>query len=286
MPSPYHPWLALSACSLVSLTYVLGLYALVPPRIRALDRNDPVQIKARTLSAASSSAVAVAVTVSSVYYQQGSLADVPRLMGVHAGSVVQAIAWPLGSFVVLFTGPLAQVFLLDEASYNWFPEDHWVNARNLLVAPLTEELVFRSCIGTMMAVVGGFSWPSVVFGAPLFFGLAHVHHGVASVMRGESARAAAFTAAFQTVYTSLFGALEMHVFLRTGHLVSAVVVHSFCNLMGLPRLDLVFAQPRSRKRVLVACAAYVAGVSAFVFGAFARATDPLVFKGALLERVK
>jgi prenyl protein peptidase len=40
----------------------------------------------------------------------------------------------------------------------------------------------------------------------------------------------------QFSYTSLFGALVNFLFLRTGSLLAVVLVHAFCNSMGLPRV--------------------------------------------------
>jgi len=275
----HHPLLALSACTALSLTYVLTLYSLVPQSIRQLERNDATQIKARTLSAMASSVVAVGVTGSSVLYQQGHISNLGSLMGIHAAHLLPALTLPLGSFVLLFSGPLAQIYL-QSTSYNWFSEYPWINARNLVVAPVTEELVFRSCIGTTMVVLGGFSYPSVVFGAPLFFGLAHIHHGIASILKGEPVIDAVTTATFQTVYTTLFGALEMLVFLKTGHVASAAVVHAWCNFMGLPRVDLLF-QSQSKMKIGLACSAYVFGIAAFCGGVFTQATNPDLYQGAL-----
>lgn len=39
----------------------------------------------------------------------------------------------------------------------------------------------------------------------------------------------------QFSFTTLFGAYATFIFLRTGSLLAAVVVHAFCNAMGLPR---------------------------------------------------
>ncbi|CAM9153077.1 unnamed protein product [Ascophyllum nodosum] len=44
---------------------------------------------------------------------------------------------------------------------------------------------------------------------------------------------------FQITYTSVFGAFAVFVQLRTGHLVSSILVHTMCNLMGVP--DITFA---------------------------------------------
>jgi prenyl protein peptidase len=40
---------------------------------------------------------------------------------------------------------------------------------------------------------------------------------------------------FQLTYTTLFGGYATFVFMRTGSLLSVVLLHTFCNWMGLPR---------------------------------------------------
>lgn len=41
--------------------------------------------------------------------------------------------------------------------------------------------------------------------------------------------------ALQFTYTTLFGGYATFVYLRTGSLLSVILVHTFCNWMGLPR---------------------------------------------------
>ncbi|KAH9617470.1 hypothetical protein KSS87_010057, partial [Heliosperma pusillum] len=47
--------------------------------------------------------------------------------------------------------------------------------RNLVVAPITEELVFRACMIPLL-LCGGFKPETTVFLCPLFFSLAHLNH--------------------------------------------------------------------------------------------------------------
>jgi prenyl protein peptidase len=65
--------------------------------------------------------------------------------------------------------------------------------------------------------------------------------------------------AFQFVYTTLFGWYAAHVFLSTGHVLSAVLTHIFCNLQGLPD----FGAMRQHRRAGALGAATLAGVGAF-----------------------
>lgn len=46
-----------------------------------------------------------------------------------------------------------------------------------------------------------------------------------------------FSTTFQFMYTTLFGAYVTYSFIKTASLPGVVVVHSFCNWMGLPNLN-------------------------------------------------
>jgi prenyl protein peptidase len=110
----------------------------------------------------------------------------------------------------------------------------------------------------------GFSSPVILFGTPLFFGLAHVHHGVS---RWQSAprelQNIVLSTMFQVLYTMLFGALMMDVLVKTENVVTAMLIHSFCNLNGFP--NFVFWKNENipiLQRVLVG-ALYVGGIVLF-----------------------
>ena len=48
--------------------------------------------------------------------------------------------------------------------------------------------------------------------------------------------------AFQFTYTTIFGWFETLVFLRTRSLLAPVLVHSFCNWMGVPDISYMSRQ--------------------------------------------
>jgi prenyl protein peptidase len=86
----------------------------------------------------------------------------------------------------------------------------------------------------------------------------------------------------QLTYTSLFGALESEIFMRTGRLSAAVAAHAFCNFMGFPRVDLLVSKEISFEKRALAGAAYVVGATAFVFAGFAWCTSGFDSEPALL----
>ena len=86
--------------------------------------------------------------------------------------------------------------------------------RNLVVGPLSEELVFRACLVPLL-LSADFSLAFAVGISPLFFGLAHLHHLHRRVTHDHVPFASALaTSLFQLAYTTLFGAYAVTSFLR------------------------------------------------------------------------
>ncbi|GAQ81759.1 CAAX prenyl protease [Klebsormidium nitens] len=131
--------------------------------------------------------------------------------------------------------------------------------RNLVVAPVTEEFVFRACIGEILRQ-GGFSTKHAVLICPVFFAVAHLHHFWDLVYyQRQPIVLAVLTLVLQMTYTTLFGWYAAFLLVRTGHLLCPIVAHVFCNVMGFPDLGAIPRHPHRR----VVSAAFVLGVAAF-----------------------
>jgi prenyl protein peptidase len=109
--------------------------------------------------------------------------------------------------------------------------------KHLFQGPATEELLFRS----MIIPVTLLSHPSLsylIFVTPLYFGLAHIHHFYEFKLTNPRTPLlpALAVSLFQFGFTSVFGWYAAFLFLRSGSLGAVIMVHSFCNWMGLPRL--------------------------------------------------
>jgi membrane protease YdiL (CAAX protease family) len=142
----------------------------------------------------------------------------------------------------------------------------WSALRNLVAAPLTEELVFRAAVCPLL-LAAGWAAPRVALVAPLFFGVAHVHHGVVAWRSGAaSAAAAAVQVAVQMTYTWAFGVFAAFVFVRTGRVAPAVASHAFCNYMGLPHIGFLWADHHLHRHRRALLAAYAVGIGAFFWG--------------------
>lgn len=144
----------------------------------------------------------------------------------------------------------------------------WIQLRNLLFAPFAEEVMFRSILLPPL-LCSGFSSAQSSWMAPLFFGVAHFHHY--HTKRKENGGRATyqlfFGLIFQWMYTTLFGAYASHVFVRTGSLWGVCALHSFCNWMGLPDVDLFWRRESMLFlwRYLIGVV-YVVGIGMFWLG--------------------
>ena len=284
-------------CLLVSSCFVGSLYVLVPARVRQLDRDDCTQIQWRTV--AISIACLGAVTIYP-FFSCEDLVPVARLV-VDLPGFLKAEFVACQSVLVhislLYLGPLVrnsvavhqvlhskripfsstarayletyyQSFLLRNVAAlkgMYGSSEQWMALRNLIIAPALEEVAFRGCIVSALLSAKSLSTGQIVFLAPLFFGVAHVHHGWMCLRRGEPWTGVALQVLFQFVYTSLFGSYATWVYLRTRSLLAAILAHSYCNAMGLP--DLTFWHQSSPLHAVRWCILGAHGIGLAAFAA-------------------
>lgn len=118
-----------------------------------------------------------------------------------------------------------------------------INWRNLIIAPITEEICFRGAVSTLLFRASSTSASTMAFlGSPLLFSLAHAHHVYNLVRsRGIAPISAVVSVAIQLSYTFVFGLIVSYIYLRTGDVSSAIVAHIICNTFGLPSTALLGA---------------------------------------------
>lgn len=114
---------------------------------------------------------------------------------------------------------------------------HSVHLADHMQGPVTEECLFRSA-GVPLLLRAGTSLTGAIFLSPLIFGLAHVHHFYEfRITHSHTPLPVAIARSIlQLSYTTLFGAYATFLYMRTGSLLSVILVHTFCNCMGLPRV--------------------------------------------------
>eukprot|EP00916_Digyalum_oweni_P026874 GHVL01044123.1.p1 GENE.GHVL01044123.1~~GHVL01044123.1.p1 ORF type:complete len:284 (-),score=13.17 GHVL01044123.1:15-866(-) len=114
----------------------------------------------------------------------------------------------------------------------------WIMLRDVILAPVVEEIVFRACFIPIL-LSSSLSPATVVFLAPLLFGLAHAHHIFENAKAGGIIEALV-TFACQIAYTTVFGCLVSYLFIQSGSIFPSLLLHCFCNFWGLPPLNWVF----------------------------------------------
>jgi prenyl protein peptidase len=243
---------ALLCAFLFTAFYVAPFY--LSPTLRSVSlasRDSPSVIRARVRSV---TLACIACAVVNVYilaiHGHATVLDVLRLWGVWPISFVD-IAKLLGLVAVLFAGPLFKALIAEGEWRDITPSnikaeliDSWIGYRNIIVAPLSEELVFRSLVISLY-LLAKVSPTRIVFTTPLIFGMAHLHHLAANVRSrtppGRKSPPLAIwlqciaVSLFQFAYTSLFGFFAAFALLRTGNFYGVVLVHSLCNWMGVPQ---------------------------------------------------
>ncbi|XP_078314941.1 CAAX prenyl protease 2-like [Crassostrea virginica] len=245
-------WQSVLVCLLFAVIYVGSLYVWIDDKNK--NRDHPDTIKRRFISV---SVICVIIPILLQCFGTTSNAESAHTflewLGIRFSGFVAAVVFPLILTMVLFLGPLT-LHYVDGVFRIYLEPRYWTNSlqnliwiRNHIVAPISEEMIYRACM--LPLLVPCFGTGVSVFLCPLFFGVAHFHHMIEKVIQGRQPLAEAFKQSmFQLCYTTLFGAYSAFLFLRTGHFVAPVVAHAFCNHMGFPAFTEVMAYPNTETR--------------------------------------
>nr|XP_034955332.1 CAAX prenyl protease 2 isoform X2 [Zootoca vivipara] len=216
-------WASLFSCLSLACCYVGSLYVWKSH----LPRDHPAVIKRRFTS------VLIVSSLSPIFIWAWKEvtgikpdASLLALMGFRLEGIIPATVLPLLLTMVLFLGPLIQLSMdcpwdLVEGLKVAFDPSFWVLCltdmrwlRNQVIAPFTEELVFRACMLPMLVPCTGLG--PAVFTCPLFFGVAHFHHVIEQLRFRQGSTASIFlSAVFQFSYTAVFGTYTAFIFIRT-----------------------------------------------------------------------
>ncbi|CAF0857512.1 unnamed protein product [Adineta ricciae] len=236
----------ITICLTFSIAYVLGLYILSPSS-RRYERNHSHVICRRFL--------AVFVVCLLIYlflkHTCNPNININFWLGFRTNipSIWKLVLYPILLTLMLYLGPIIQwVDLFDWRyyRYNWkyhflcrSTNEQLIFTRNYLVAPFTEEFVFRSSI--LCLLYSHVSLSSAIFLSPLFFGLAHLHHMLEHFKQNHheqhhrlSAMTIILVHLFQFSYTYIFGVYSSFLFIRTGHFIPSFIIHTLCNGLGIP----------------------------------------------------
>ncbi|XP_073013559.1 CAAX prenyl protease 2 isoform X1 [Typha latifolia] len=283
---------AISACAAMAFFYVAILYS--PTLIFRLPPPTSLEsfLIRRFVCAIVSSIVSVIAT--SILLGLGRLEEVSQILGVfgvRGDHLLKAVVIPLLLTSLLYAGSL--VFKLWLLIDSWRGDCRvsscrrvgsyervgiyaqkciaWISSRacdvmawrNYVVAPFTEELVFRACMIPLL-LCGGFKTYNIIFFSPVFFSLAHLNHFLElRYWQGYDLWKAFLIVGLQLGYTVAFGWYASFLFTRTGNVMSPIVAHVFCNVMGLP----VLSASRTRGLATIAFAAGFVGFFWLLFPA-------------------
>jgi prenyl protein peptidase len=297
--------------------FVGSLY-FTPLRIRNLSHDNPIQIKQRAWATLFSCVVCCLIVIGWCNFfvlptTDGTTTDndasvlVHELLGVRGRGFILAAVVPLLLTATLFFGALVcrvceyveyqkidsgidsnarivwpTVSDMTSSVVKYFSD--WPNVRTVVLAPITEEFVFRSCMAAVLLRSGTWSSGRITFVLPLFFGVAHAHHFYRRVfLENTPLKRAVLMCVFQFTYTSLFGIYATFVYLRTGHLIAAVLCHCFCNWNGFPDTGwLTNKHDIARPHMKVIGLSYVVGIVGFYFGLY-KMTDPAMYESRLWQ---
>ncbi|TYJ51215.1 hypothetical protein B9479_008227 [Cryptococcus floricola] len=253
-------------------------------------RDHPLTVRARMKAVSCSTLISILGVYATYEHASGSSFSesiIPslKLLGLPTGLTGSGVGLGLPRILpyvlapTMMLGPLYAMYLCDDIpiiswrrnSESWSAmlkrEFGLLEVRNYVVGPLTEELVFRSTV-LAASILGGLSFKSLIFGTPLWFGLAHVHHGLELYRKNgrtsQAALHALFACLFQLTYTTLFGWFASYLFLRTGSVIPPLVAHMFCNVMGIYFPGNAIRREPGKKALIYG--AYLAGIVGFFFG--------------------
>ncbi|KAG2225322.1 hypothetical protein INT45_005566 [Circinella minor] len=269
------PSIANVICIAFAFIYVAGFYLFRDANSAKLSRNHPTVIRNR-IKAVTFASIVSPLIVWFIVPSHSTNHSIFQILGLSLPYSVPGLIGLTGPVLltaILFLGPLVQLYfeenLLFQTNFD-FRRDvkdvffSLLGQRNYVVAPVTEEFVFRSC---MIAVLyqAGLPTTYLVFVSPMYFGLAHLHHAWENYNQWGAnikvLKLVLLSSLFQFCYTTIFGWYVSFAFLRLGSIWSPILCHSFCNIMGFPDVSDIQLQPPI-KRAVIMCS-FVMGVILF-----------------------
>jgi membrane protease YdiL (CAAX protease family) len=161
-----------------------------------------------------------------------SMLRVRRIVGRNNRAHPGGIRAFVKNYYTICIGPTVAALLRSDGN----EQLQWMLLRNYLIAPITEELVFRCSIIPVLQA-SGMTDRSIIWISPMFFGFAHAHHAFLRYSQGLPLFTVLLQTTFQFAYTTLFGMYCSYLYLRTMSVLAVCVCHAFCNIMGLPNLS-------------------------------------------------
>uniref|UniRef100_A0A5S6R4C8 CAAX prenyl protease 2 n=1 Tax=Trichuris muris TaxID=70415 RepID=A0A5S6R4C8_TRIMR len=196
-----------------------------------------------------------------------------EFFGLRRPGLFLALILPTSVTAVLFLGPWCLSLFVGPPSDDDEEDSFVMLLRNYLLAPLTEELVFRCCALRVMTMC--MPWTKACLISPLSFAFAHCHHALEKKRLGYNWQDILCTVGFQVGFCYLFGVYVSLIYLRTRHLMAAFMCHVFCNFMGFPDISLLKLVDRKKRSFVILC--FVIGVLLWI-SLFLPFTEPWLYE--------
>lgn len=222
-------------------SYVLVMY--ISPQDRPdgsylQNRNNPSVMRRRMLKISGMTAVDLLVVY--IYLKLYRVEAPFKLMGIAIEINTETLRKMINTlilFVLLFIGPLSNQIFIEKVNplTDFYQEVSTIQGfRNYIFGPISEEIVYRACCLAVYSPIVS-DWHSVIVYSPLLFAVAHLNHGWDLYLSGQyQITQIAMSLLLQMSYTWLFGVLANKILVSQENIYSCILVHSFCNYMGLP----------------------------------------------------
>lgn len=243
-----------------AILYPASLY--IWPDSTRIDRNDPLVIKRNFLSVTILSIISLQLL--NLFRQlTGTTSDghsiiindyfIYKHYSNNWNFLIECLFTPMIFITILFIGSICCDLNINLQNYHIIMNKTFIFEmlrplynqsmlkilRNLIVAPFTEEFLFR---GILIAILSPF-WSKLacVIISSTLFALMHSHSClVRYFINGKYDFDDIIMTIIQCIYTGLFGFIAAVQYLSSGHLITPIVLHFFCNLNGLPDFPRIF----------------------------------------------
>ncbi|CAD8059996.1 unnamed protein product [Paramecium primaurelia] len=215
--------------------------------------------KLKTLSVA----ISVLLMILNQRFLIGNCSSIMECLYINVN--LNSILYPLICNTFLFLGPIynsiLEKYLKNEGFVNKFNENPFKDDRMLIrivLAPLLEEITFRALF--YQNAENQYQYRLL---SSILFSLAHSHKFFSFFKKERKFRSlynyketnkiqnfktcftkALLTTLFILMFTFIFGFYAASVFLKTRSLISVILLHSYCNYLGFPKLKQIFSNTK------------------------------------------
>ncbi|XP_015787808.1 CAAX prenyl protease 2 [Tetranychus urticae] len=161
----------------------------------------------------------------------------------------ESIIIPVGLTLILFIGPIIDAYregtlFALEIDEGWNADalpPFFTVLRAYLVGPFTEEYLYRFLM--INVLIQCFTTSSSILISSGLFSISHINHYIERLITGSDT-VDWLVLAVHLLQTFVFACYAGCIFIRAKSVLSLFLIHSFCNWMGAPRVDRIFADKR------------------------------------------